>query len=136
MSEKLLTLKEACEILGLEPDEMLRLVDEGRIPYFRIGGEYMRFKKSQIEALDLKPDSQSDKKRGQSPLLCFHKENRGGSPLFREGQRAGRKDSLRFDSYPDIPYTGIDRIKDFWYFNDVYIISIIIIITVLFLVFR
>ena len=92
----------------------------------------MRFKRSQLETIDLKSDSQSDGKRGQSP----EKDEERDSSIFREGQRTKRKDSLRFNSYQDIPYTGIDRIKDFWYFNDVYIISIIIIAAVLFLVFK
>ncbi len=104
MSEKLLTLKEACEILALEPDEMLRLVDEGKMPCFRIGGEYIRFKRSQIEIFDIKSGSL----KPRAPASFF----------------------------ADIPYSGIDWIKDLWRFNDVYIISSIIIITLLFLMFK
>ena len=139
MSEKLLTLKEACEILDLEPDEMLRLVDEGRIPCFRIGGEYMRFKRSQLEVINFKLDSQSGESRVPAEDQSPKKEKEDSLPFRSE------KDSLKFEKkkgkgaipfFADTPYTGIDRIKDFWHFNDVYIVSIIIIITVFFLVFR
>ena len=54
MAEKLITLKEAAEILNLEPDQVKKLVKEGRIPCYRIGGEYIRFKQSELEGINLR----------------------------------------------------------------------------------
>lgn len=53
MTEKLLTLKEAAECLGLSEEEVRSLVEKGEIPAYQIGGMYLRFKEEQI--LSLKP---------------------------------------------------------------------------------
>ncbi|OGX43124.1 MAG: hypothetical protein A3F87_04595, partial [Omnitrophica WOR_2 bacterium RIFCSPLOWO2_12_FULL_51_24] len=49
--EKLISLHDAADILELSEEELRRFVAEGKIPAYRIGGEYLRFRKSQVEAL-------------------------------------------------------------------------------------
>ena len=49
MTEKLLTLKEASKLLGISPEEMEKWVQEGRLPAFQIGGQFLRFRRGEIE---------------------------------------------------------------------------------------
>ncbi len=52
MSEdKYLNINEAAEYLQISPEEIKKLVDQGKIPAYSIGGVFLRFKKDQIEAL-------------------------------------------------------------------------------------
>lgn len=52
--ERLLNINEAAEYLELSPEEIRKLVDKGEIPAYQIGGVFLRFKKSQIEAVKKK----------------------------------------------------------------------------------
>lgn len=49
MTEKLLTLKDAAKLLGISPEEMEKWVQEGRLPAFQIGGQFLRFRPEEIE---------------------------------------------------------------------------------------
>jgi len=49
MTEKLITLKEAAKLLSISPEEVERWVREGRLPAFQICGEYLRFRREEIE---------------------------------------------------------------------------------------
>ena len=49
MTEKLLTLKDAAKLLGISPEEMEQWVQEGRLPAFQIGGQFLRFRRAEIE---------------------------------------------------------------------------------------
>ena len=49
MTEKLLTLKEAARHLGIPPEEVEKWVQEGRLPAFQIGGQFLRFHPEEIE---------------------------------------------------------------------------------------
>ena len=49
MTEKLLTLKEASRLLSIPPEEVEKWVREGRLPAFQIAGEYLRFRREEIE---------------------------------------------------------------------------------------
>jgi len=94
MAEKLLTLKEAAASLRVSEEKMRHLVEEGNIPAYQIGGMYLRFKEEQILSL-------------KERLL------REGSAMSEKKVEAG------------LPERGslFSGIKDFFYFNDFYIIS-------------
>ncbi len=47
----MLNINEAADYLGLSPEELRKLVDANKIPAYQIGGVFLRFKKSQIEAV-------------------------------------------------------------------------------------
>ena len=49
MTEKLLTLKEAAKLLSIPPEEVEKWVREGRLPAFQIAGEFLRFRRTEIE---------------------------------------------------------------------------------------
>ena len=102
--EKLISLHDAADILELSEEELRRFVAEGKIPAYRIGGEYLRFRKSQVEALR----SRIRILKHQSvPILDIR-------PAQKEERKAG--------------YPIFDRIRDFVYFNDFYILAFILIV--------
>jgi excisionase family DNA binding protein len=47
---KLLSLKAAAECLAISPKKLERLVKKGKLPAYKIGGSYLRFKKEDIES--------------------------------------------------------------------------------------
>ena len=46
--EKLLTVREVSLILGISEKEVMDLAESGKLPAYKIGGVYLRFKKSQV----------------------------------------------------------------------------------------
>ena len=48
MSEKLFTVREASEVLGIIEKEVIELAKKGKIPSYRLGGEFLRFPKEDI----------------------------------------------------------------------------------------
>ncbi len=86
---KLLTEEEAARRLGISIDEVKKLVDSGKLPAYKIAGQYLRFKEEEVERLIKKP----------------HR-------------------------------SAAERIKEFIYFYDFYIIAFIIILLILYLIFR
>jgi excisionase family DNA binding protein len=98
MKEKLLTTREVSQILGLSEKEIIDLASAGLIPHFKIGGEFLRFKKEDI---------------------------------FKIKEDIKAKYNL-----PAKGYSKREKLKDFFYFYDFYIISLIIILTLLWIIFR
>lgn len=47
--EKLLTVREVSAILDVSEKDVLDLTQDGRLPGYKIGGLYLRFKKEQVE---------------------------------------------------------------------------------------
>jgi excisionase family DNA binding protein len=107
-SEKLLTIKEVAEILRISEGEVKKLSERGEIPAYKIGGVHLRFKEEQIEEIA----------KLRLALRPTEKQKILGTQPFLE--RVG----------------FIEHLKDFFYFNDFYIISIIIILIILFIIFR
>lgn len=99
MTEKLLTTQGAARFLNISEQELENLAASGKIPSYRIGGKFLRFKEQDI--------------------LRF-KTNEKALPTPPLRARAGL----------------IEKIADFLYFNDFYIISIIIILIMLLFIFR
>jgi len=102
--EQLISLSQAAGILELSEEEVRGFVNEGRIPAYKIGGEYLRFKKSQIEAL-----------RGRIRILKHQ-----AVPIYDIRPFGREKTKIR--------YSLLDRARDFIYFNDFYILAFILII--------
>ncbi len=53
MTTKLMTTREVSHELGLPEQEIINLAQDNSIPHFRIGGEFLRFKKNDI--MQIKP---------------------------------------------------------------------------------
>ena len=96
MTEKLLTLKEAAKLLSIPPEEVEKWVREGRLPAFQIGGEFLRFRRQEIER--------------------FKRERIQPPDLSRVPPR----------EKTEVPYGFLDSVKDFFYFNDFYLIGLLL----------
>jgi excisionase family DNA binding protein len=108
--EKLLSLKAAAEYLEVSEKRLKELSDHGVIPAYRVAGLYLRFRKNQLQKL-----------KGKITNI---------QSQYSEYQQA------RSSFARDVTYTAKDRLKDFWHFYDFYIISVVLIATILFMIFR
>jgi len=109
MSEKFITLKEAAQILALTEKELQHYVDKGEISAYQIGGMYLRFKEQQI--LSLKKEYE------------------------KRGKRAFSKKTIPSALEKVSLFTRAnDNIKDLFYFNDFYFISIALIAVLIYII--
>jgi excisionase family DNA binding protein len=98
--EKLLTIREVSGILGITEKEVIDLAESGRIPAYKVGGVYLRFKREQIEE--------------------FQK---------RSGRLSRQKSAFLASSFRE-------KLSDFFYFHDFYILAGLIILLMLVLIFK
>ena len=120
MPEKLLTLQELSEYLQVSEEKIISLVDKRVISAYRIGGELLRFRREQIEAIRAEIDARvSETDRITISEARKKVKERHGSA----GKTAG---------YTDFR----ERISDFLYFNDFYILSGALIVILLVVIFR
>ena len=131
MSEKLLSIREVAEHLKLSEEEVKRLVDIGEIPAYRIGGTFLRFRKEQIDAIQSEIDEVEEKEPEHAqPVL----DDRGRpTHHLTELEQEIKKREPNARQYD---YSFAEKIKDFLYFNDFYILSIIVIGVLMFLIFK
>ncbi|MDD5044685.1 MAG: helix-turn-helix domain-containing protein [Candidatus Omnitrophica bacterium] len=100
MAEKLLTIRDVAQKLGVNESEVVKLAESGQLPAYKVGGVYLRFKKEQVEA-------------------------------YMKYARISDKQRLTLNEYP-----FRDRLADFFYFNDFYILAGIIILIMLAVIFK
>lgn len=98
--DKLLTVKDVSIILGISEREVVDLAESSKLPAYKVGGVYLRFKREQVEAF----------RKSNKPFM--HKT----APLKN--------------------YSFKDRVGDFFYFNDFYILSVLIILLMLIIIFQ
>lgn len=98
--EKLLTIRDVSLILGISEKEVIDLAESAKLPAYKVGGVYLRFKREQIEAF----------RKNLKPLTAK--------------TSASEKYSFK------------DKLGDFFYFNDFYILSVLIIALILFIILR
>lgn len=98
MREKLYTVREAAQYLGITERDVIDLSQEGTIPAFKVGGVYLRFKKEHLDSIKdkVKPASEID----------------------------------------TVPYSLSEKWSDFFYYNDFYILSILVISILVYLIFN
>ncbi len=99
--EKLLTVRDVSIVLGVSEREIMELAESGRLPAYKVGGVYLRFKREQID------EFRKTFKPSQSSVLHRSKES-----------------------------SAKEKLNDFFYFNDFYILSALIIAVILFFVFQ
>jgi len=122
MPKKLFTLSELVDYLGIDADEITDFVDAGVIPAYKIAGELLRFQKEQIDAIRAEIDAKIKNKK-----KSFVKKTPGIEKVSTKPKRL--VSSLEGD-------TLLDKISDFFYFNDFYIFSGIFVILLLAVIFR
>lgn len=117
MPEKLLTIREVAEHLGVSEDEVKRLVDIGEIPAYRIGGTFLRFRKEQLDAIrsEISSIEEAEPEHARPAPVSEVKEAYAST---------------------DYDYTAAEKVRDFFYFNDFYILSFIIITVLLYIILR
>ncbi|MDP3804680.1 MAG: helix-turn-helix domain-containing protein [Candidatus Omnitrophota bacterium] len=119
MPEKLLSIKEVAECLNVSEEEVKRLVDIGEIPAYKIGDTFLRFRKEQIDAIR-QEISDFEESHADAAHAKEAKEKHPYTDLERDIKR-NEPIARQYD------YTPFERIKDFFYFNDFYILCFIII---------
>ncbi len=106
MPEKLMTLRELSEYLRVPEDRLTRLVEDRVIPAYRIGGELLRFRKEQIDAMRREIDARvDDSPRQKIPAAAQSPGKKSGRPVIERGNNF------------------FESVSDFFYFNDFYILS-------------
>lgn len=62
MREKLLTVRETAQYLGVTEGEVIDLTEKGTIPAYKVGGVYLRYTKEQLDTVKhkIKPASQEE----------------------------------------------------------------------------
>jgi excisionase family DNA binding protein len=115
MPEKLFTLKEVASYLNIPDNYVERLVEEGIIPAYKIGGSFVRFRKEQIDAIinEIREDYEVLRTSDSIKVAARVKTEEGGM-----------KDSV------------LDKVRDFFYFNDFYIIGAVVIAALLYVIFK
>lgn len=119
MPEHLLNIKEVAEYLGVSEEEVKRLVDIGEIPAYQIGDSFLRFRKEQIDAVK---GEVSDVEK-KDPARIEIKLDAKGRPVHSHSVS-------RYD------YNFVEKVRDFFHYNDFYILSAIVIIILLIVILR
>ena len=114
MPEKLITVKEAAAFLGIPRTKIRELVASGELPAYKIGGKFIRFRKEQVEAI-------------RQEILT-----RIGSTISKTAPR----EDARHLSKTDYSESYRDKILDFFYFNDFYLVCAGTTLLILFFIFR
>lgn len=98
MKEKLLTIRQTSQYLGITERQVIEFSEKGIIPAYKVGGIYLRFRKEQLDLVKdrIKP--------------TVNEESLG--------------------------YSFQDRMDDFFYYNDFYIFSLLIISFLIYLIFN
>ncbi len=104
MAEHLLNIREAAEYLGIGERAVKELVDAGELPAYKIGGAFLRFKKNQLVS--------------------------ARAALYGKANSEVPAVDVKAVSDGDM----MDAVKDFFYFNDFYILSVVTIIIAIVLI--
>lgn len=131
MSEKLLSIKEVAEYLKVSEEEVKRLVDIGEIPAYKIGDTFLRFRKEQLDAIrsEISSIEESEPEHAKPVFDSSGKPSHIYSDLEKDIKRK-EPITRQYD------YTFAEKVKDFFYFNDFYILSFAIIFLLIYVIFR
>ncbi|MFH1339416.1 MAG: helix-turn-helix domain-containing protein [Candidatus Omnitrophota bacterium] len=95
--DKLLTVREVAHELGVSEGEVIGLAEQGKIPAYKIGGVYLRFKPEHVQEVK----QEISKSAGMEERVSV-----------------------------------FEKLQDFFYFNDFYIVSFLIIILMIIIIFN
>ncbi len=107
--EKLVTLEEAARRLGVPADDVEAMIRSGRLKAFRLGGNLLRVRLRDLEEIQTQTKPQAVRKTEPSRPAASSR-----APSASPGE---------------------DRLLDFLYFNDFYLVAILIILTLLAIIF-
>ena len=106
--EDYLSPREAAEFLEISEEELRALVQKHQVPTHQVAGAFLRLKKREVEELKIKWRIERE---------LFPKPQK-----FFAHQRAVERANF------------FDKIQDFWYFNDFYILCSFLIMLLLYLI--
>jgi excisionase family DNA binding protein len=131
MPEKLLSIKEVAEYLKVSEEEVKRLVDAGEIPAYKIGDTFLRFRLEQIDAIknEINLIEESEGDAAKKALDARGHSTHPYTDLERDIKR-------RTPSVRQYDYTTAEKVRDFFYFNDFYILCFVLIILLMTLIFK
>mgnify|MGYP001357039902 CR=1 FL=1 len=98
--EKLLTVREVSILLNISEKEVMDLAQAGKIPAYKVGGVFLRFKKDQVH----------------------------------DYQKTLHSSLSKVSPRENTPFQ--EKLSDFFYFNDFYIFSFLLICFLLIVIFR
>ncbi len=131
MHEKLLTMEDVARYLGIPESEIQGIVEKGELPAYKIGGHLLRFKQEQVESYRQRRESDLLAKQA---LLGDRVIKNGFTQIVPEsGASTGRKSAAKMSEA--VSYTALEKLEDFLYYNDFYILSLILLLLVVFAVF-
>lgn len=131
MPKRLLTISEVAERLSMTEEEVKRLVDVGEIPAYRIGNTFLRFRREQIDAIRREIDDVEDANPDREKV--YVKPTDHPKHPFTDLEKTIKNREPAVGQYD---YTVVERVKDFFYFNDFYIVSFLVIGMLLYVIFR
>ena len=131
MPEKLLSIQEVADHLGISEEEVKRLVDVGEIPAYKIGGSFLRFRREQIDAIRNEIMEVEEKEAVNVPAAPVPRAEQTHTYTDLEREIKAKEPVTR-----QYDYTVGERVKDFFYFNDFYILSFILVGVLMYLIFK
>ena len=108
VKESYISLQETAEILEVSQQDVHQLIQDRKLTAFKIGDAYLRFQKDQVYGLEAK--------------------NRINAELFPESRMLHHNVSTIKQA------TFIEKIRDYFYFNDFYILSFLVLAALLYLI--
>jgi excisionase family DNA binding protein len=130
MNEKLLTITEVARCLGMPEEAVRELVKEGELPAYEIGEDLLRFRREQIEKYRERHDFSA---KGDKALINSVEAGKQYVPMA-QNKRPGMNYTIT-PNQENAPYAFWERFADFLYYNDFYILSLIILVLTIVLVF-
>jgi len=131
MPKRLMTINEVAEYLKMTEEEVKRLVDIGEIPVYKIGDTFLRFRREQLDAVRREIDEVEEINPDREKVMVKSSDHPAHPYTDLERNIKAREPSVR-----QYDYTMVERVKDFVYFNDFYIVSFLIVGMLLFLIFK
>ena len=108
LSEDYISVREARELLGVSEEELWDLIKRHEIPTHNVAGAFTRLKKGEMEVLKNK---------------------------WRIGRELFPKPEEFFSHHETVAKpTLIEKLRDFWYFNDFYILCAVLIAALIYVI--
>ena len=97
MADQFISVREAAQALAVSERKIMELAEEGKLQAYKIAGQFIRFKRSDILAV--------------------------------KSEGAVASETTQYE------YTPNERLRDFFYFNDFYLLALFIIFFFLYIIF-
>jgi excisionase family DNA binding protein len=128
MNEKLLSIEQVAQYLNLPETAIKELVEKGNLPAYKIGGVLLRFKREHVEKFRKRQDSDVMVEKVLSQDRGITNIPTPITDSNNESLWIQRRNAKRMNS--NAQYTFLEKLEDFLYYNDFYILSLILLILI------